>query len=181
MEKTDIKISSKEMTIIPFGEGIIKISPYIALSDKLIIIKNYISCLQDDSDLSVSYLKAEYGLILGVFNFNTSIDVNNVSVEDLVGSGLWDKVKEKIENYVEFRQQIMEVYNLTKESNNSWKHIFEYISTWVDSQLSSDKLKNLSAELAKETKKIDKYYPTAKEPEVFPVAKRVAKKPKVTK
>ena len=180
MEKIDIKIASKESVVVPFGDGIVKVSQYISLSNKIILMKIYIEALlEQNSDIYTSYLKAEYGLILGILNANTSVNVDNVSVEDVVTSGLWDKVKENIKNYDEFKQQIVEAYDLVSKQGNSWKHIFEYISTWVDSQLSSDKIKELSKQLS--SKKVDDYFPAIKEQEQLPVIIKKTRKPKIGK
>jgi hypothetical protein len=146
MEKFTYDIHPAKMVKLDFMDQTILIDPFINVENKELLISRYFDRLSNkDMDTISNYLVAEYALIGGLMELNTSVIIENIDVDDFVRSGLWDKVKNSIVNYDDFRKDIELVMNYTSLKNSTG-----YIMSEVIEQLKSLVGKVSEMDLSKE-------------------------------
>lgn len=108
MEKIKISLKTPKNEQIEFREQVIDIVPFLSVEDQIALIKGYITDYFSQSDLMAlerDVLMAEYGLMLGIVDRCTSIDVESLNINELLyNSDLYNRILEKILNYNSFRK-----------------------------------------------------------------------------
>lgn len=114
MEKVRITFSEYENVFLKFNNQKIEIRPYLKMAEQVELINKYLeNYLFGNSAVSLSaydFVGAELQLMLTVIDLLTNIEVADndgnllVNEGDVVVSGLWDEIKSKIDNYVQFRE-----------------------------------------------------------------------------
>jgi dGTP triphosphohydrolase len=135
MDKIAVKTELKKTVKLDFNDNIIIINPYISMETKIILMNNYISMLfEPGKDLVSNYVGSEYALMLGIMDLNTNVLISeeSVNIDSLIGSGLWDLVVNKIENY----------YDLKSDLENICKELREKVIAERSFSTSFDKLSN---------------------------------------
>jgi hypothetical protein len=161
MDKQSIKIDYKKPVKIDFNDQEIIVVPYINMTTKIVLTENYIKMIFDAGSVSSNLIGAEYALMLGILDSNTNIKIieQNIDIDAIVGSGLWDLVKSKIENYQELRseigiscRQIKESVALERSIGNSFDKISRSIIEFLDKissiDLSEENMKKLVGGMA---------------------------------
>lgn len=119
IEKINIKMEKENWIKIPFDNGVVLVNPYISLPNKVILLKNYVEALFDFSAITERYINAEFGLIVGIVDLLTNINIgdkdNPLDIDGLIGSGLWNDIVSHIKNYEDFRRYIREVTDMKRE------------------------------------------------------------------
>ena len=165
MEKIKIEIKELEPVKFSYNEQEIFVNSQLSLSDKMTLFRNYIDVYFRDGDIGDNYIEARYGLILGITDLCTNIDIDALNLDDYVGS-LWKEVYSKITNYNEF---MSDIYNITKSisDNNAAvksvggvldKFTNEFMNFIKTVDLSSDGIQKLISEFKTETTDFNKKY-----------------------
>ena len=126
MEKKEITILPKKDVVFDFGNMTdIRVSSFLSVDVKRQIAEAYLSAffnIDDSEGLSLNELMAEYALVLSIVDLCTNLSVDFSGsfekFDNLIGSGLWEKIESSISNYDEFRSQL----------NNMVKHIREDVA-----------------------------------------------------
>lgn len=166
-EKVNIKFPGMEKQLIRYKGQDVLVEPYITISAQTQLIREYFAFLFDDlgNDLPARYIIAEHALILGIINYQTNIELDNVDADQLFASDLWGAVRKEILNYESFRQKLdnaIKFYQKELALEKSVGTVLEDISAkviaFVDkiSNMNTDDIKNISGELAEQVDKLGK-------------------------
>ena len=158
LEKIKIKIIPNDIVHIKHNEQDISINPWISLVNKTILYRNYIESYYKVGDIVGNYIDAEYSLILGIVDLCTNISLDDVNVDALISSGLWEEIKSQIKNY---SKVVADLYNILKfiaDKNVMEKSMSVTFDKLVESilqfiynvDLSSEGIQNLVGELKKQ-------------------------------
>ena len=156
----------KQIEIDHNGQKIL-VTPFISLKDKIMLFQNYVDSFFKDGQVVGNYIDAKYGLIFGITDLCTNIDIQTLDIDEYVG-GLWKEVSSKISNYNEF---MSDIYNITKtiSDNNAVsksvgaiidKVAGDLIKITQKMDLSPEGIKDLVGELQGQTKAFDEKYVT---------------------
>jgi len=116
VEKQTINIVAIKPVAIEYREQTIKVIPYLDLKSKVELMKSYVEEFFSNTNITSTYMIAQYSLILGIVDYQTDIDITNLDVDDIINSGLWDQIKYHILNYDEFKNEIGEVVKFMREN-----------------------------------------------------------------
>lgn len=141
MEKIEVTLRPVKTVKFDFQDYEIIIDPHINLVNQIALMRDYLEVISDEGEPIVSRCaNAEYGFILGVVDYNTNIklskvsdegvEVSTVSIDDIIGSGLWYKIENSIENLDYIRKEIVKIVAYNRESDALEKSIgynFDYL------------------------------------------------------
>jgi hypothetical protein len=149
-----------------WGEDSIKVLP-IPLPKQVSFIKEYVNYYFAEGDFVDNYFNAEWTLVLGIADNCTNIpiieeDGENITLEYLVTSGLWEQIKSRVVNYEEFIKNLKDVLSKISEQKALEKSIgvtvdriadqlFMFLDKVGKLDLSEEGIKKLLTELRKET------------------------------
>jgi hypothetical protein len=110
MEKKKINIKKPKNIVLDINdEESIVIRPYLTVAEQTFLIKDYIDSLYDEnSDALHNYTMAEYSLVLGIIDICTDIDIEDMDVDDIINSDIWNIIQDKI-FYKDLRIKINEI------------------------------------------------------------------------
>lgn len=146
---------------VVFQDQTIKVKPYLSLTDQVAVLTAYLE-EYFSSDAS-AVIRSEFKLILAVLDYCTDIDVEKLSLNDIMANfKLWKEINSKIVNYGDFRawiaktiEEIREQKRLEKSLGNVVEKVLEFISNLKDvSPEMLEQVKSLLADV--ETSKIYK-------------------------
>jgi hypothetical protein len=159
----------------------ILINPIISLKDKIMLFHNYVDSYFKDGEVVSNYIDARYGLIFGITDLCTNIDIQSLDIDEYI-CGLWKEVYSRIANYNDF---MSDIYNIVKTiADNS--AVSKSVGSVIDKvagdliritqkmDLSPEGIKDLVGELQGQTKEFDEKYvsppknETPKENETIP-------------
>jgi len=167
MEKFDLSLKSKDLLVFDFQKQTIEVNPYFSLETKVLLARNYIDCLFRDEDIVANYLIAENGLICGILDRQTNInvDVKGFDIDAVVASGLWEEILKGL-NLNGLRQDIGKIieYRKGKYSLDSMiEKTLEKVGGFLDaiSKLNVDDIRSASRQLSEEIKDLDTKFPGA--------------------
>lgn len=199
MEKIEITISAKKPVFFDYGTMTnIMVIPYISINNKRKIAEAYIASFFEEGkpgEFTLNEIQAEYALILATVDLCTNLSVefseDFIKFDNLIASGLWDSIKDKIINYKEFREQLSDMVKHIREDiaveksiGSVFDKIFESITPLIE-KLSVADISNEGIEKASATimSKMDEFKAALEESAVKPVAKprkkRVSKKEQI--
>lgn len=165
MNKDKFLMTDANPVIFPFGREMIKVLP-IPLPKQVSFIKEYVNYYFAEGDFIDNYFNAEWTLVLGITDVCTNLPIieegENITLEYLVTSGLWENVKSAIINYEEFIRNLNDVLKKISEQKALEKSIgvtvdklagqlFVFLDKISNLDLSEDGIKKLLTELRKET------------------------------
>lgn len=116
VEKKEIYFNGEKIEIIKYATPSHKcaIANYaIQTSEENMILKN-----ENFLPITESYFKFECGFIGGVLTTMTNININKINIDDVVLSGLWEKINSSIINYSELADFVEKMYHIRKQENN---------------------------------------------------------------
>jgi len=121
-EKSKIDLTPTDWIKIEYKKQDIYVNPCIGLSNKTEIIRNYVETYFKDEDILSNYIVAEYGLILQIVDLCTTIEVSEegqiiIQIDDLIGSGLWNRIAQSILNYYSVREELSVIVKKIEEQN----------------------------------------------------------------
>lgn len=166
--KNKIEMTHLEWVKIEYNKQDILVNPYISLSIKTELLRNYIDNYFKNEDILTNYIGSEYGLVLQIVDLCTSISIADekgqiiIGIDDLIGSGLWEKITKSILNYESFRNDLSFVvekirkqvaldksigYTFDKIANR----LFEVLNKFMEMDLSEQGISDLVNKLKSET------------------------------
>ena len=169
MEKIKFKNSKNSViTDIPFDGQVIKVKNNITTDEKL-RIEDVVSNRLKLRDFN-NYTELEYDIIASVLHLCTNIDIgelDNVGIDNIVDSGLWDKIRNEIVNYYDVVEDIKRMEeNAEKEKTSVYKFnlLLDKITEFVDKinqfDFNSKEFKSSYKKLIKSVQELSKVYPT---------------------
>lgn len=134
MEKTFIGIDPLKNVKIEFQDKFLIIDPYLSLATRKILSSDYIETLFDENDVDLvsRFMKAEHIIILGIVDVNTNVDIENIGVDLLISSGLWNIVKQNIKNYDDFYKDLQILVSMVREEKALEKSVGQSIDRMMD-------------------------------------------------
>lgn len=123
MEKKEITISPRKPVVFDFGTMTnIEVNPYLSIDNRRKIAETYLASFfekNDEGEFVLNEFQAEYVLVQAIIDLCTNLTVdlsgNFDKFDNLMGSGLWDEIKNKIVNYTEFRMQLSDMVKHIRE------------------------------------------------------------------
>lgn len=116
----------------------VNVVPYISTKDKYALISEYVDHIINGTDFATDYVVANGVLILGVLATNTNIDPE-VSLDDIINSGVWDRIKAEIVNYPELKLEVdtairysIEMKKIEVDYNGALNTILSKASAFLD-------------------------------------------------
>jgi hypothetical protein len=166
IEKSKIILKSEDFIKIDHNGQEIIVNPYISLTTKTILFRNYIESYYKIGDIVNNFLDAKYSLILGIIDLCTNISLENIDIDALISSGVWDKIRINIKNYNDVTADLYIILKFISEKNSMEKSMsstFDKLSESIinfmhNLDLSSDGINSLIKELNKETSEFDKKF-----------------------
>jgi len=120
IEKKSIFLSFPDSEVLKFNNIKIILRPYLTINEKSSIIKEYIDILfdPDNDNIIDKYLCAENTLILHIMDVCTNLKIDeNIGVDLIIESGLWNNVRERIAKYGIFRNDLEKIIDFVREQN----------------------------------------------------------------
>ena len=167
VDKIQIKFKPMEQKEFTFEGGpLIKVEPYISLENKMILFKNYVSSYFDTSDFVDNYINATYGLMLGIVDLCTNINVEKIDMNTFISSGLWKEIQTRIENYTDVRSDLYNIIKLYAEQRlaeqsmgTAFDKLAQNLIDFIQSiDLSSEGVEKIISQLQETSKDFDKKY-----------------------
>jgi hypothetical protein len=190
MEKEKISLKKSEVISFEFGKMDIKVEPYLSMMQKTVLIKSYLESYFGEGDFVENYMIAENGNILGILDLCTNIDVQDISLDNVVSSGLWYKIRDNILNYSEFTGDLWKVVDKIKKQNELEKSIgnsfdrmsnavIQFLSKVSELDLSNEGINKLVGELKNTTNKYEEKFDSKKV--ILPIPEKKVRKPRTKK
>ncbi len=158
--KIDLKFSNIKYKEFDFEGQKILIKPYATLSDKRTILNALLE--SNNADAIEKSLESRAGLMLSVLDIMTNINIQNIDIEGLVLSGLWDKIKSNINNFSEVYgeyKELKEEKSLPVRINNLIEKVETFIGGLADLDLSQEGIQSSLKELANGLSQLSTVYP----------------------
>lgn len=129
--KQKVTFKAVEYAEITFQNQVIKVKPYLSLTDQAAItavyLENYFS--EDASRV----INSEIKLILAILDFCTSIDIENLSINDIMANfKLWKEINSKIVNYGDYRALLAKTIEEIKESKRIEKSLGNVVDKVIE-------------------------------------------------
>jgi hypothetical protein len=166
MDKLSIKLSKEPYVSFVWGESGVVVKPYMNMSDKMLILKAYFDPANVSEDKIGEYISCEYGTMLAVLDTLTNFNIQDIDIDNIVDSGLWDKVKSNIKNIGELYSDIEKIKkNLQEEKSLEGKlnSIVDKASVLLakasNLDLSEQGIQQLLGKFDEVKKDISAYYP----------------------
>jgi len=138
MEKIKITLRPIRNSKIELNENEIEFTPYINTQQRYLLMADFIETLFLDDDVVRNYTVAKNSLILGIIDFVSNIDVSSVSLDMIIGSGLWDRMSKEIKNYESFMAEIAEAVKYYRDSKESFAPMIEKAGALIEKISSVD-------------------------------------------
>jgi hypothetical protein len=114
--KRTINFVATEPVAVFFNEQRFLIESYISLKNQYILTENYIeSYFNDLIPITDRQFNAKYSLILGVVDLCTTISIENMDLDELISSGLWNIIVKEIKNFDEL---LMDIEKIVRKLEN---------------------------------------------------------------
>ena len=171
----------------------IVVKKYIDLKSKGKIIKNFISQMQKDDEVTNEYYSAQYGLITDVLEQNTNInmadfDEDITKLDLLMASGLWETIKSKITNFNEVTldiSSVMEIYKYKNSAESNFNLLVKKLTQLIENvaklDLNPQAIQELLAKFKAESDKVKEIVPVVKPVEAIgetPISEKKVRKSK---
>ena len=182
MDKIDIKLVSETNVKFDFQDQMVIVNPWISLENKYTLLNNYLETLNNNEyDNIRKYIESEYALKLGMIELQTNISIQDITIDAVINSGLYDKIVSNIKNYNEIREDIAEIVKRENGSRSTsiafskmTDKVIETLNKIGDIDLSEKAVSELLSAFGKEKEKLEEYFPVVKNVKM-PVKKHTKK------
>ena len=183
MEKINFDLLNKKEPLveIPFKGKTVLIKKFINMSDKNALLNAYFST--EDEDEITQYIARQYTLMVAVLDVLTNVDIKDVVIDDVVDSGLWNKVAAAIENLEEIGVDIRRIEAGIAEQRSAasaFKRLIDVASDAIakvkDMDFSEDGIQKLLGKFEEAKADVGKFYPNIEATEELPAKKGRPKK-----
>jgi hypothetical protein len=145
------------------GQNHIIINPYISVENVIEIITSYVESYFGEDNPATNYIEAEYSKILGLIELQTNISIDNLDLDEILGSGLWNEVEKNLVNLSELNNMIYRITRMMEDKKSigvSFDKLVNDISGFIekisDVDLSSSGISELLKKLNYEKNEINK-------------------------
>jgi ElaB/YqjD/DUF883 family membrane-anchored ribosome-binding protein len=161
MDKVKITYDVPENVVISINGIDIEISPFLNLSQQIVLINHYIEDYFSKSENKVitgsdfNYLEAEYNLMYNLLQVATNIDVDSI-IPEAITSPLSHihSIPDHISNYGEFRNSLSKIVDDIKWQKSYENSIGSVLSNFVDKSYEIlEKISNISPKEIEEIQK----------------------------
>jgi hypothetical protein len=176
MEENKIKLifSEIEKNKFDFNGQEIEVNKYATPAQERAIANYAIQASEEENEIIDidslpavgSFSKFEYGFIVGVLEVMTNIDLDDLNIDSVVSSGLWEKVKANILNYFDLKINVEKVYNLHKQEKgleSKLHKLIDNIDGFIDNiskiDFSPEGIKALTESLSPALSQLKEVYP----------------------
>lgn len=167
MDKINLQLDSLAWKQVFYNEQSFFVSQALPIKIETDLVSLYISEYFGSEAIYINYIKAEEVLKLAIIDKCTNINIDNIMVNDIVMSGLWDTIQTEIPFYYKLRRTIERVVDriekeiATQRSINGTLErielmIKEFLSNISELDLSVEGIKEILSALGKEQEDIDK-------------------------
>lgn len=158
MEKVKLTFDEPKSKKFWFSGQEIVVAPYLTIQDQITLIKTYVETYFQPNENTLTpgdsgrdIIGADFSMMLGIVDLCTNIDVSEINLDELINSGLWDKIYKCIENYEEFqsllRGVVLDILR-EKELRKSVGFVIDVLATKLSDFL--DAMSNLDPESIKQ-------------------------------
>jgi len=168
-EKVKIILSPKKPKDVEVGNEIFKVYPYISVTEKSVIIQNYVNSYFSVETSQNNYLGAEKSLMWNVISLLTNLDIGDETdfdADTLIKSGLWYIIVEKIVNFNELKMDLNKVISMIESERaleksvgaaftNISDKVIALISKLENIDVSQEGIKKLSEQLLEQKKSFE--------------------------
>lgn len=158
MEKMKLNEKALKNVEIEFNGQNIEVKPYFDFNDQFVLISTFLSNYFNKSKFGspTDLLSATYTNRLAVLDIMTNIEIEQIKIDNVIGSGLWDKVRESIKNYSEFEKNLNDAIESKKSGNNLSNIVQSFIDDNLIPVLNKFSEMDISDEKLSETKELVK-------------------------
>lgn len=174
MEKKKILLKAPKNVRIPYGDDDIEVLPFLSVESQIILLKTYMDNYFIPSSLGLEkdVVMAEHSLKLAILDLCTSIDVSDISINDVMANfDVYESITTAIKNYQDFRSMLYRVLKnieIEAERDNSigfaLENIYQRLQSFIEN-LASMEIDDV---------KMDKVRLLLKEAEASPILKQLA-------
>jgi len=131
--KVKFPFEGKKEKIIEFQKNDIIILPYLKEEVKLDLSKNYIEALfNEEFNICENYYQAQWSMIIGILSSNTNVDYDVENFDNIVNGGLWDLIKNNIDNYNDFILDLKNIVNYEYQKRSIGNSINKLANKTID-------------------------------------------------
>ena len=131
MEKIKLNEKAIKNVEIEFNGQNIEVKPYFEFNDQFVLISTFLDAYFNESNFGspTDSLSATYTNKLAILDRMTNIDIEQVKIDVVIGSGLWDKIREVIRNYSEYENNLNDAVEGRKSKNDLSGVVKSFIDT----------------------------------------------------
>lgn len=171
MEKIKLSFPEVEKVELEFNGQRFIVNKYASPSDECAIANFAVQTSESDDEIGEDSLpdieklsKFEYGFIGGVLHTMTNIDIQDINIDSVVASGLWQKVKSSILNYHDLFAFVEKVSkdrkeNLESKLNKMVDSVGGFIDNISKMDWSAENLKSMVEQIGIGKEELGKIYP----------------------
>lgn len=161
MEKIQFNIVPMDYTEVSFkdkyGLKQLKITPYISFTQKFLFTKVYLDAFYDkNKSVDERYYYAEQSLALVILDNCTNVQIfsgeeknepSSIDIDNIMSSGLWQIIEDKILNYKDLKLDIYAIIDITDRENSLANQAFNFIKDFDPSKIDLEEIKRWTNEL----------------------------------
>ena len=183
MEKINFDLSNKEEPLAEFlfSDKKVLVKKFINMTDKNTILAAYFSAADDD--VVTQYLTRHYTLVVAVLDVLTNVDIKDIVIDDVVSSGLWNKVSAEIMDLDELYIDIKKIEKELQEQQSvvsAFKRLIDVAADAIakvkDMDFSEEGIQKLLGKFEEVKADVGKFYPNIEATEELPAKKGRPKK-----
>lgn len=167
MDKINLQLDSLGWKKVIYNEQFFLVSQTLPIKVETDLVSLYISEYFGNEAIYINHIKAEEVLKLAIIDKCTNINIDDITVNDIIMSGLWDVIQKELPFYYELRNIVecvvdrIEKEIATQRSINGTLErielaIKEFLNNISEIDLSVDGIKEILSALGKEQEEIDK-------------------------
>jgi hypothetical protein len=167
MDKINLQLDSLGWKKAFYNEQLFLVAQTLPIQTESDLVSLYISEYFGEEAIYINHIKAEEVLKLAIIDKCTNVNIDNVEVNDIIMSGLWDIVEKELPFYYQLREMIDGAVDHIKEEiaiqrsiNGTLQRIelaiTEFLNNISELDLSVDGIKEILSALGKEQEAIDK-------------------------
>jgi len=167
MDKINLQLDSLGWKKVFYNEQLFLVSQTLPIKIQSDLVSLYISEYFGNEAIYINHIKAEEVLRLAIIDKCTNINIDDMTVDGIIMSGVWGIIQKELPFYHELREMIecvvdhiQEEIAIQRSINGTLERIelaiTEFLSNISELDLSVDGIKEILSALGKEQEAIDK-------------------------